>query len=75
MIRYDPRTVPTLCCTQYSNTYIQIDTFLSFLCFRVEAEGGQAAAELSEAAQGELMDQCEDQFAQLEKVNSSSYMF
>ncbi|XP_031720390.1 centromere protein K [Anarrhichthys ocellatus] len=32
--------------------------------------GGQAAAELSEAAQSELMDQCEEQFAQLEKLQN-----
>lgn len=30
----------------------------------------QAASELSEAALSELLDQCEDQFAALEKVNS-----
>ena len=45
-------------------------TLFVLLCFRVEAEVNQAAAaELSEAAQCELMDQCEDQFTQLEKVN------
>ncbi|KAM6941971.1 centromere protein K [Lycodopsis pacificus] len=32
--------------------------------------GGQAAAELSEAAQRELVDQCEEQFAQLEKLQN-----
>ncbi|XP_038570113.1 centromere protein K [Micropterus salmoides] len=32
--------------------------------------GGQAAAELSEAAQSELMDLCEDQFAKLEKLQN-----
>ncbi|XP_070781093.1 centromere protein K [Enoplosus armatus] len=32
--------------------------------------GGQAAAELSEDALSELMDQCEDQFAQLEKLQN-----
>ncbi|XP_049901208.1 centromere protein K [Epinephelus moara] len=32
--------------------------------------GGQAAAELSEAAQTELLDLCEDQFAQLEKLQN-----
>ncbi|XP_029299307.1 centromere protein K [Cottoperca gobio] len=32
--------------------------------------GGQAAAELSEAALSELMDLCEDQFAQLEKLQN-----
>lgn len=31
--------------------------------------GGRPAAELSEAAQSELLELCEDQFAQLEKVN------
>ncbi|XP_078132992.1 centromere protein K [Sander vitreus] len=39
------------------------------------AEGGQVAAELSEAAQGELMDQCEDQFAQLEKLQNEIILF
>ncbi|XP_070684466.1 centromere protein K [Pempheris klunzingeri] len=32
--------------------------------------GGQAAAELSEAAQTELLDLCEDQFGQLEKLQN-----
>ncbi|XP_074485114.1 centromere protein K [Sebastes fasciatus] len=32
--------------------------------------GGQAAAELSEAAERELMDRCQDQFAQLEKLQN-----
>lgn len=32
--------------------------------------GGQATAELSEAAQTELMDRCEEQFAQLEKLQN-----
>lgn len=43
------------------------------MCICVQAEvkpEGQAAAELSEAALSELLDQCEDQFAALEKVNS-----
>lgn len=42
------------------------------MCFRVQAEvkpDGQTAAGLSEAALSELLDQCEDQFAVLEKVN------
>lgn len=36
-------------------------------CLRVQADG-RAAAQLSEAAQSELLDICEEQFAQLEKV-------
>lgn len=37
-------------------------------CLRVQADG-RAAAQLSEAAQSELLDICEEQFAQLEKVH------
>lgn len=46
-------------------------TPFGLLCARVQAEerpGGQAPAGLSEAARSELMELCEDQFAQLEKV-------
>lgn len=41
-------------------------------CFFLKAEVeavGEVAAQLSEAAQSELLQLCEDQFAQLEKVN------
>lgn len=52
-------------------------TLVDLLCLRVEAEvkpGGGAAAELSEAAQAELLELCEDQFARLEKVNSCFHL-
>lgn len=40
-----------------------------FVCVQTEEKpGGQAPAELSEEARNELLELCEDQFAQLEKV-------
>lgn len=44
------------------------------VCLVVQAEMEPAEAELSEAAQTELIEKCEQQFAQLEKVISRLYL-
>lgn len=49
--------------------------FYIFLLIQAEVNpSDQAAAEMSEAAWSELMDRCEDQFAQLEKVKSCPFI-
>lgn len=60
--------------TFFKNTPKSNSTPFELLCVRVQAEvkpGGAAAAELSEAAQTEVMDMCEDQFDLLEKVKKN----
>ena len=49
------------------------NTSFDLYCFHVQAEvagGGDATPQLSEAAQSELLEMCEEQFTYLEKVNA-----